>query len=124
MARNRWRPCSTPGCPTLVPRAGRCDEHLAAAEQARGNATERGYDAAHRSLRASLLAKLRRAERDGHPAPACRKCGEPMKSSQRLDLGHPEDRALNAASRADELEHSTCNRSAGGRLGAMITNAQ
>jgi 5-methylcytosine-specific restriction endonuclease McrA len=49
-------PCAHPGCPRLVEQGEpRCPEHLAKArralDQARGNSTERGYDADHRRLR-------------------------------------------------------------------------
>jgi 5-methylcytosine-specific restriction protein A len=39
--------CSTPRCPNLVT-AGRCATCTTAAEQARGNATSRGYGGRHR----------------------------------------------------------------------------
>lgn len=35
--------CAQPGCPVLV-RKGRCQEHDREQDQARGGATERGYD--------------------------------------------------------------------------------
>lgn len=50
-------PCRHPGCPNLVPRGrgGRCDDHqlkpFAGTEERRGNARERGYDAAWERLR-------------------------------------------------------------------------
>lgn len=42
-----WRVCSTPGCPTVTERSGRCDECRAAADHARGTAAQRGYDHQH-----------------------------------------------------------------------------
>ena len=41
--------CSTPGCPELVT-SGRCPHCHAQAEQQRGTAAERGYDAKHRRI--------------------------------------------------------------------------
>jgi 5-methylcytosine-specific restriction protein A len=49
------RVCSTPGCPTFVTQ-GRCSKHLQQADQARGTATERGYNThGHRRFRAAVL---------------------------------------------------------------------
>ena len=49
--------CSTPRCPELVPiGTGRCDGCVAQAEQQRGTARQRGYDAKHeRTFRAKVL---------------------------------------------------------------------
>lgn len=47
--------CPTPGCPELVT-SGRCAAHRREAEQARGNATQRGYTGrGHRAFRAAVL---------------------------------------------------------------------
>ena len=52
------RPCTEPGCPTLVER-GRCSAHQQATRQAedreRGSAAARGYDARWRKLRLMVL---------------------------------------------------------------------
>ena len=49
--------CSTKGCPELVPE-GRCPTCQANAEQQRGTAAQRGYDAKHRRIfRAKVLRK-------------------------------------------------------------------
>ena len=53
------RPCSFPGCPSLVSGGGSCPIHR------RGSAASRGYGAAHRRLR---VVQLRRE-------PWCRDCG-------------------------------------------------
>ena len=43
MTRRAWKPCGKPGCPALV--KGRfCRDHARSTDQARGTATERGYD--------------------------------------------------------------------------------
>lgn len=53
-ARKGMRVCTVTGCPTLT-RGGRCPTHESAADLARGNATDRGYDAAHRAFRTKVL---------------------------------------------------------------------
>jgi 5-methylcytosine-specific restriction protein A len=53
-ARKGMRVCTVAGCPELT-RGGRCPAHEGAADLARGNATERGYDARHRAFRAKVL---------------------------------------------------------------------
>jgi hypothetical protein len=123
MARSGWRVCSTPTCPTMVEGGTRCPVCVAAAEERRGNATQRGYDSQHKATRARLLAALARAERAHKPAPPCPRCGLGMTTDQELQAGHTLDRALHPGSKADRLEHATCNLSAGGRLGAAITNS-
>lgn len=57
----------------------------------------------------------------------CPRCGELMLRGQRLDFGHSEDRAFNADSKADRMEHADyqdCreggNKAAGGKLGRQI----
>lgn len=54
------RPCRYPFCPSLCSDgSGYCPDHLKPAkqqrEQFRGSAASRGYDAAHRKLRAEVL---------------------------------------------------------------------
>lgn len=48
------RVCSTPGCPNLVT-SGRCTTCTTTAEQARGSAAARGYDARWTRRRAAYL---------------------------------------------------------------------
>jgi hypothetical protein len=96
------RPCLEPGCPTLIPvRPGvsRCPHHQAIHEARRGTTTQRGYDAAHRRLRAHLLAAYQ-------PTDPCWRCGQPLGDDPRLlDLGHTEERDGYTG-----LEHADCNR--------------
>lgn len=57
MPRQRFRPCSSPGCAVLVV-SGRCAGCEAAAEAARGSAAARGYGSKHRRLfRQRVLAR-------------------------------------------------------------------
>jgi 5-methylcytosine-specific restriction protein A len=61
------RPCTAPGCPSLVPR-GRCTRHQVAArvadQQRRGTAAERGYGARWQAARLVFLSRN----------PLCRPC--------------------------------------------------
>ena len=58
---------------------------------------------------------------------ACRRCGVeilPSDPETTWHAGHREDRAAGGTEDGIEPEHATCNTSAGGRLGASITNAR
>lgn len=63
--------CSRPGCPNLTDK-GRCDDCRKTADKARGTATERGYDEAHRRrfragvLRKHPLCQCDQADQHGH----------------------------------------------------------
>jgi hypothetical protein len=96
------RICLEPGCPTLIPaRRGqsRCPHHQAIHEARRGTTTQRGYDSAHRRLRAQLIATYQ-------PTDPCWRCGQPLgPNPDLLDLGHTDDRLGYAG-----LEHADCNR--------------
>lgn len=124
MARNAWRACPTPGCPQMVHGPGRCTTCAKEAERKRGTAHQRGYDARHRSAKERLLADLRRDLAAGRPPWTCARCEQPMTPEQDLQHGHSRDRVTNPGLRADRLEHAHCNLSAGGRLGAAITNSR
>lgn len=59
-----------------------------------------------------------------HP---CRKCGgiiTPEDPESSWDAGHETDRAAGGGHTGIEPEHSRCNRSAGGKAGAAITNSK
>lgn len=47
--------CQHPGCSVLLDRAGRCDKHRQVVQQARGSASERGYNGAWQKARAVFL---------------------------------------------------------------------
>lgn len=69
--------------------------------------TTRGYGWTHQKLRAALLAAL-------IPGSPCPRCHQPMwPGAQLLDLGHLDGDKTRYAG----LEHSRCNRQAGGREG-------
>ena len=69
------------------------------------------YGRDHRRRRARMLADA--------VGQICRRCGKPMLPGQALDAGHPDGRALaqDPSSVADAMEHASCNREAGARLG-------
>lgn len=73
----------------------------------------RGYDRAHQAERARWEPKVDAGLVD------CARCGEPIVPGRSWDLGHTDDRADWTGP-----EHSRCNRAAGGRNGALVTNAQ
>lgn len=74
----------------------------------------KAYGRAHQLKRALML-----PDAVGKP---CRRCGKPMLPGQALDAGHPEGRALaqDPSSRADAMEHASCNRAAGATLGNSL----
>jgi hypothetical protein len=106
---SRLCPGPTPGqpCPTrqLVParpgskQATRCPPCQARWQAARGTTTQRGYDGAHRRLRAQAIATY-------HPTDLCWRCLQPLGPDPSvLDLGHTDDRRGYMG-----LEHEECNR--------------
>jgi hypothetical protein len=65
--------CLEAGCPTLIDagtRGGRCLEHTRQRERQRGTASARGYDHAHRKLRARYQRRMDRGE-----SFTCWRCG-------------------------------------------------
>lgn len=68
------RVCSVSGCPNITD-GGRCDDHKRAAEQRRGSAHSRGYDAKWRRTRRRYLAS--------HPL-----CSEPDCKAPATDVDH------------------------------------
>lgn len=54
----------------------------------------------------------------------CGKCGKPVLPGQAFDAGHVVDLMYGTADRTVQAEHRSCNRSAGGRLGAAVTNGR
>lgn len=70
---------------------------------------------AHRKAAAALRANFV----EGTP---CRRCGQRMWSSQRLQAGHHPLRPAATGALPDALEHGVCNERAGQREGARIRN--
>lgn len=52
----------------------------------------------------------------------CARCGRLIEVGQPWDLGHSVDVVLGGADSPTYPEHTSCNRRAGGRTGARITN--
>ena len=73
---------------------------------------ERGYGRKHDLLRLRWAAKVRRG------LASCARCHLPIDPLEPWDLGHLDDRTGYQGP-----EHAKCNRSAGGRNGAMVANA-
>lgn len=70
---------------------------------------ESQYGADHQARRAQLLPLAIGTE--------CPLCGEVMLASDDLDLDHSTPYAVDRQAVGDRIVHSSCNRSAGGRLG-------
>jgi hypothetical protein len=100
------RVCSEPGCPTLIPKAGRCAEHARAHDKARGSRQQRGYGSQHTALRREWSPKVATG------TIKCWRCGQYIRAGQPWDLGHDDtDRT-----KYQGPEHANqCNRAAAGR---------
>lgn len=57
MPNRALRPCTYPGCHTLVEHGSRCASHARLSDQQRGTSTQRGYGYAWRKKRAAFLQK-------------------------------------------------------------------
>lgn len=98
------RVCLEPGCPRLV-QSGRCPDHRARYEKARGTRQQRGYDAEH------LAARAEWAPRVATGTVRCRRCRRLLDPREPWDLGHPDADCI--APRAPECR--PCNRATTGR---------
>ena len=78
----------------------------------RGTTGQRGYGLKHKTQRAKWVKRVDAGGVD------CARCGQPIEPGRPWDLGHTEDRTGWTGP-----EHRACNRKAGGRNGAMVTNA-
>ena len=76
-------------------------------------ARARGYDRAHDEERKRWAPKVDAGLVD------CRRCDEPLEPGRPWDLGHPDQ----DCPKPKAPEHLVCNRRAGGRNGAKVTNA-
>lgn len=72
----------------------------------------RGYGAGHQAERERWRPKVDAGITD------CASCGQPIEPGRPWDLGHNEDRTGWTGP-----EHTHCNRRAGGRNGAKVSNA-
>jgi hypothetical protein len=78
----------------------------------RGTTGQRGYGLKHKAQRAKWVTRVDAGLVD------CARCGKPIEPGRPWDMGHTEDRTGWTGP-----EHVTCNRTAGGRNGARVTNA-
>lgn len=100
------RVCSSPGCPALIPTAGKCAEHQREADQRRGTRQARGYDNNHDRLRKSWVPTVKSGQVN------CWRCGQRIDPNEPWDLGHDD----NDRSKYRGPEHANrCNRAAAGR---------
>jgi hypothetical protein len=79
---------------------------------ARATTAQRGYGIRHQNERARWAPRVDAGLVD------CARCGEPLEPGRPWDLGHNDDRSAWTGP-----EHRACNRKAGGRNGALVTNA-
>jgi len=80
----------------------------------KGSTTARGYGWAHQKLRNRWVPYVARGEVD------CARCGQTIWPGEAWDLGHVDG----DKSRYAGPEHRSCNRVAGAKQGAALTNAK
>lgn len=83
----------------------------------RKTTTQQGLGWSHQKARAKAMRELREGE-------ACPFCGDGMFREQALDYDHVIPRSQGGTDGPRRLSHASCNRQAGGRLGARLTNAR
>ena len=97
------RICGKPGCPKPVAKRY-CTEHDAEYETKRGNSSQRGYGATHRSARKRWASRVERG------IVSCARCQQPILPNQAWALDHSDDRLSYLGP-----SHANCNNSAGGK---------
>jgi hypothetical protein len=109
------RACKLRGGDTWSPHSPYCHVHRPSLEQRQLWATKsraaRGYGEAHKATRARYAALVATG------LAVCARCGKPIAPGAPFDLGHTTDRTGWTGP-----EHPKCNRVAGGRNGAAVTN--
>jgi hypothetical protein len=83
----------------------------------RKTTTQQGLGWSHQKARAKALREMQEGE-------DCPFCGEGMYREQKLDYDHVVPRSQGGTDGPRRLSHASCNRQAGGRLGAKLTNAR
>jgi len=83
----------------------------------RRTTTQQGLGWSHQKARAKALREMQ----EGEPCPFC---GLPMSKDEPLDYDHVVPRSQGGTDGPRRLSHAPCNRQAGGRLGARLTNAR
>jgi hypothetical protein len=111
------RACRVCGRETWSPRSPYCREHRPPPEVralwAKKTRGSRGYGAAHRKLRAGVARVVEAGEA------VCARCGRPIRAGEDWDLDHSTDRTGYLGP-----SHRSCNRQAGARNGAAVTNGR
>jgi hypothetical protein len=109
--------CRFCGAPTWSPKSPYCREHRPSLEERERWATKtreaRGYGAAHRTVRARYEALV------ASGLARCARCGGPIAAGAPFDLDHSDDRGGYLG-----VSHPHCNRTAGARRGAAVTNGK
>jgi hypothetical protein len=109
------RACKRCGALTWNPRSPYCLEHRPSLEQrmrwAAKRTNPRGYGAEHQAVRAKYAALV------ASGLATCARCGGPIAKGAPFDLDHDDSRGGYLG-----VSHPGCNRTAGAKLGAQITN--
>jgi hypothetical protein len=112
------RTCRFCGAPTWSPHSPYCRAHRPSLEQRQLWATKsraaKGYGEAHKAIRKRYAALVATG------LAVCARCGRPIMPGTPWDLGHVDG----DKSRYRGPEHRSCNRKAGGKQGAEITNGR
>jgi hypothetical protein len=109
------RSCKRCGALTWSPHSPYCREHMPSLEQrarwAAKSREARGYGGAHRQAREKYAALVATG------LATCARCGGPIAKGAPFDLDHDDSRGGYLG-----VSHPGCNRTAGAKLGAQITN--
>lgn len=111
----RWKACACTTCPAHegscgeLTQARHCPPCATQAELKRGRRQARGYDAEHDRLREWWRPKVERCTVHCHADTCIEPSGRLILPHQEWDLGHDDQRQHRGP------EHSSCNRSAGGK---------
>jgi len=118
------RPCQQPGCTAYAQQRGRCAEHAAKAERARGTTKERGYAGDWPTVRKRVLA------RDGYECQIQTHCGRGVgrqfgDTATEVDHIEPIDKHPELRLVMTNLQASCkpCNAAKGGRYSPLHTSA-
>jgi hypothetical protein len=101
------------GAPTWSSRSPYCLTHRPGGRRRWANKSRvrRGYGQAHKAMRKRYAAEVASGQA------VCGRCGNWIEPGEPWDLGHNDDRSGYTGP-----EHRSCNRRAGGRAGAAVTN--